>query len=261
MRQRGKLLVIGIGPGAREQMTRRAEEALAEADTVVGYKTYLDLLGALGPGQTAVASGMTEEVRRVQQAVDLAEEGRRVAIVSSGDPGVYGMAGLVFEVLRERGWDPATGPEVEVIPGTTAANSCAALVGAPLMHDYATISLSDRLTPWEVIARRVAAAASADFVIVLYNPSATRRQEPLAESRAIIAQHRPGTTPVAVVHEAYRAGQRTIITDLDHLLDHPAGMLATVVVGNSQTFVYRGYMVTPRGYAGKYRLQKGEMAK
>ncbi|MHB0884705.1 MAG: precorrin-3B C(17)-methyltransferase [Bacillota bacterium] len=255
---RGKLLVVGIGPGAREQMTRRAEAAIAEADTVVGYKTYLNLLGDLGPGKTVIASGMTEEVIRVQQAVDLAEEGRRVAVVSSGDPGVYGMAGLVFEILRERGWDPAAGLEVEVVPGTTAANSCAALVGAPLMHDYATISLSDHLTPWEVIARRVAAAAGADFVIALYNPSATRRKEPLAATRATITRHRPGTTPVALVHEAYRLGQRVVITDLDHLLDHPAGMLATVIVGNSQTFVYKGFMVTPRGYAGKYRLEKGD---
>lgn len=254
MLQRGKVFLVGFGPGAIEHMTFRAREAIEQAGMVIGYKTYINLVRHLCEGKIIQTSGMTEEVSRAKRAVDLAEQGRTVAVVSSGDAGVYGMAGLVFEVLRGRGWDPATGVEVEVIPGASAANACAALVGAPLMHDYANISLSDLLTPWDLIARRIEAAAAADFVIVMYNPTSARRQQQIVECREIIARHRAGGTPVAIVRSAYRPRQEITLTDLDHMLEHDMGMLATVIVGNSQTFVYRGYMVTPRGYAGKYEV-------
>ncbi len=254
MNKRGQLLLVGIGPGATEHMTFRAREALAQADVVTGYTTYINLVKDLCTGKIVQSSGMTQEVLRAKEAVDLAEAGQQVALVCSGDAGVYGMAGLVFEVLKERGWAPETGIAVEVIPGASSANACAALVGAPLMHDYANISLSDLLTPWELIARRIEAAAGADFVIALYNPASGKRKEQIAACRDIIRRHRAGTTPVAIVTSAYRPGQQVTVTDLDHLLDHELGMLATVIVGNSQTYVYQGRMVTPRGYGNKYEL-------
>lgn len=257
MVKRGRIFLVGLGPGASEHMTFRAREAVLQAGVVVGYKTYIDLLGPLRGGKVVESSGMTDEVRRARRAVDLAEQGHVVAVVSSGDAGVYGLAGLVFEVLKERGWDPDAGVEVEVIPGASAGNACAALVGAPLMHDYANISLSDLLTPWDLIARRIEAAAAGDFVMVLYNPASGRRRRQIAQCREIIARHRSGGTPVAIVRSAYRPRQAVTLTDLDHMLEHDIGMLTTLIVGNSQTFVYRGRMVTPRGYAGRYELGAG----
>lgn len=254
MTERGKLLLVGFGPGATDHMTFRAKSAIEEADAVIGYITYINLIRHLCEGKVVQTSGMTEEVRRAKRAVDLAEEGKKVAVVCSGDSGVYGMAGLVFEVLRERDWDPATGVEIEVVPGASSSNACAALVGAPLMHDYANISLSDLLTPWSVIARRIDAAASADFVIGLYNPTSVRRQEQIVECKEIISRYRGGDTPVAIIRSAYRPRQEVTITDLDHMLEYDMGMLATVLIGNSQTFVYKGYMITPRGYTNKYEL-------
>lgn len=254
MNGRGKLLLVGFGPGAMEHMSFRARAAIEEADVVIGYITYINLVRHLCEGKIVQTSGMTEEVRRAKRAVDFAEQGKKVAVVCSGDTGVYGMAGLVFEVLKERAWDPETGVEIEVIPGASAANACAALVGAPLMHDYANISLSDLLTPWDLIRRRIEAAASTDFVIALYNPTSVRRQEQIVECKEIIARYRPGTTPVAIIRSAYRPRQEVTVTDLDHMLEYDMGMLATVIVGNSQTFLYKGYMITPRGYTNKYEL-------
>lgn len=254
MSGRGKLLLVGFGPGSMEHMTFRAKEAIMEADAVIGYITYINLIRHLCEGKVVQTSGMTEEVRRAKRAVDFAEEGKRVAVVCSGDSGVYGMAGLVFEVLKDRKWDPQTGVEVEVVPGASSANACAALVGAPLMHDYANISLSDLLTPWGLITRRLDAAASTDFVIALYNPTSVRRQQQIVECKEIVARYRPGSTPVAIIRSAYRPRQEVTLTDLDHMLQYDMGMLATVIIGNSQTFVYQGRMITPRGYENKYEL-------
>lgn len=254
MQERGKLLLVGFGPGATEHMTFRAHEAIREADAVIGYITYINLIRHLCDGKVVQTSGMTEEVRRAKRAVDMAEEGKKVAVVCSGDSGVYGMAGLIFEVLKERNWEAETGVEVEVIPGASASNACAALVGAPLMHDYANISLSDLLTPWEVIVRRIEAAAWADFVVALYNPTSVRRQQQIVECREIMGKYRDGSTPVAIIRSAYRPRQEVTITDLDHMLEYDMGMLATVLIGNSQTYVYQGRMVTPRGYTNKYEL-------
>jgi precorrin-3B C17-methyltransferase len=254
MGEQGKLLLVGFGPGATEHMTFRAREAIEEADVVVGYKTYINLVRHLCDGKLIIHSGMTEEVKRAKKAVDHAEQGKKVAVVCSGDSGVYGMAGLVFEVLQERDWDPETGVGVEVVPGASAANACAALVGAPLMHDYANISLSDLLTPWDLITRRIEAAASTDFVIVLYNPTSVRRQQQIVECKEIISRYRPGATPVAIIRSAYRPLQEVTLTDLDHMLEYDMGMLATVIIGNSQTIIYNGQMITPRGYRNKYEL-------
>ncbi len=248
----GVLSIVGIGPGAEAHTTPAALTAIREAAVVVGYTTYIRLVRPLIEGKEVIRTGMTEEIGRARAAVERARAGARVAIISSGDAGVYGMAGLVFQVLQELGWRRGDPPELRLIPGMTALNSTASLVGAPLGHDFCAISLSDLLTPWPVIARRIEAAAAADFVIGLYNPASGRRQRQLVEAQAIIRGHRPGTTPVGLVKSAYRKLQQVDLTDLDHLLEFEIGMLTTVLVGSSQTFVYEGYMITPRGYANKY---------
>lgn len=249
---RGVLSVVGIGPGAQEHATPAALAAIAEAELVVGYTTYIKLVRHLIEGKEIIRTGMTEEIGRARAAVERARDGGNVVLISSGDAGAYGMAGLVFEVLRDMGWKRGDSPELRLIPGMTALNSCGSLVGAPLVHDFCAISLSDLLTPWPVIARRIDAAASADFVIGLYNPASGRRTRQIVEAQSIIRRSREGTTPVALVKSAYRKLQQAVLTDLDHCLEYEIGMLTTVLVGSSQTFVFEGYMVTPRGYTNKY---------
>jgi precorrin-3B C17-methyltransferase len=246
------LYVVGIGPGAEQHATPAALAAIADAELVVGYRTYIGLVAHLLDGKEVVQTGMTEEIGRARAAVERARAGGRVALISSGDAGVYGMAGLVFEVLREIGWTRDASPELRIVPGITAINSCASRVGAPLVHDFCSISLSDLLTPWPVIARRIEAAAAADFVIGLYNPASGRRTRQIVEAQRIIRAHRDGATPVALVKSAYRELEQAVISDLDHFLDYEIGMLTTVLVGSSNTFVFEGYMVTPRGYTNKY---------
>ncbi|TYP71337.1 precorrin-3B C(17)-methyltransferase [Paenibacillus methanolicus] len=253
-RTTGKLLIVGFGPGSFEHITKRAKEAIQESDIVIGYNTYVDLIRGLLSEQQVVRTGMTEEVSRAQEAVRQAEAGRKVAVISSGDAGVYGMAGLVYEVLMERGWRRETGVEVEIIPGISAINSTASLLGAPVMHDACTISLSDHLTPWRVIERRVEAAASADFVIALYNPRSGRRTRQIVETQRIALKYRSAQTPVGIVKSAYRDRQDVVITTLGEMLEHDIGMLTTVIIGNSATSVYEGLMITPRGYQRKYTL-------
>jgi precorrin-3B C17-methyltransferase len=248
----GTLSIVGIGPGAEAHTTPAALQAIREAEVVVGYTTYIRLVRPLIEGKEVIKTGMTEEIGRARAAVERARAGARVAIISSGDAGVYGMAALVFQVLQELGWRRGDCPALHIIPGMTALNSTASLVGAPLGHDFCAISLSDLLTPWPVIVRRIEAAAAADFVIGLYNPASGRRQRQLVEAQAIIRGHRAGTTPVGLVKSAYRKLQQVDLTDLDHLLEFEIGMLTTVLIGSSQTFVYEGYMITPRGYTNKY---------
>jgi precorrin-3B C17-methyltransferase len=248
----GTLSIVGIGPGAAEHTTPAALQAIREADLIVGYTTYIRLVRELIQGKEVVKTGMTEEIGRARAAVERARDGGRVAIISSGDAGVYGMAGLVFQVLQELGWKRGDSPQLRLIPGMTALNSTASLVGAPLGHDFCAISLSDLLTPWPVIRRRIEAAAMADFVIGLYNPASGRRTRQIVEAQEIIRRFRAGDTPVALVKSAYRKLQQVELSDLDHFLDFEIGMLTTVLVGSSNTFVYEGYMITPRGYTNKY---------
>jgi len=193
-----------------------------------------------------------QEMDRAARAVDLAYQGRSVAVVSSGDAGIYGMAGPVFRVLTDRDWDGQT-PSVEVIPGISALQSAASLLGSPLMQDFCAISLSDLLTPWETISKRLAAAALGDFVVVLYNPRSRRRTWQLPEARRILLEKRSGETPVGLIKDAYRPGQRVIITNLEKLEERAeeVDMFTTVVIGNSTTYTHNGYMVTPRGYEEK----------
>lgn len=250
----GKIMLVGLGPGSHDHLTARARAAIAEADTVIGYVTYIRLVADLLAGKEVIRKSMTEELDRAVEALERARAGRRVALISSGDAGVYGMAGPTYEVLFQAGWTPESGIAVEVVPGASALNSCAARVGAPLTHDFCAISLSDLLTPWPVIARRLEAVAAADFVISLYNPKSGRRTQQILEAQRILLTHRSGDTPVAVVKSAYRPRERVEITTLATLDQSEIGMLTTVIVGNSHTFVRHGLMVTPRGYDHKYAL-------
>jgi precorrin-3B C17-methyltransferase len=249
---KGILYVVGIGPGAEAHATPAALKAIAESQLVVGYTTYIKLVRHLLEGKDIVKTGMTEEIGRARAAIERARDGATVSLISSGDAGVYGMAGLVFQVLKEMGWKRGDSPELRLIPGMTALNSCASLVGAPLVHDFCSISLSDLLTPWSVIERRIEAAASADFVIGLYNPASGRRTRQIVDAQAIIRRYRDATTPVALVKSAYRDMEQVVLTDLASFLDYEIGMLTTVLIGSSNTFMFEGYMVTPRGYTNKY---------
>jgi len=253
----GKIFLVGFGPGAGDHMSFRARRAIEAADVVIGYSTYIKLVQDLLDGKEVIRKGMTEELDRCTEACEHARRGKTVALVSSGDIGVYGMAGPTYEVLLASGWRPGDGIEVEVVPGTTALSACAALVGAPLTHDFCSISLSDLLTPWPVIARRLEAAARADFVIALYNPKSGRRTQQIVEAQRIFLQCRSPDTPVAVVKSAYRKKQAIQLTQLAQMADCEIGMLTTVLVGNSHTFVRDGLMITPRGYANKYDRETG----
>ena len=249
---KGLLSIVGIGPGSAAHTSPAALEAITSADVVVGYITYIKLVRHLTEGKEIIRTGMTEEIGRARAAIERARGGAKVAIISSGDAGVYGMAGLVFQVLQEMKWTRGDSPELRLIPGMTALNSCASLVGAPLGHDFCAISLSDLLTPWAVIAKRLEAASAADFVIALYNPASGRRTRQIVEAHEIISRYREGDTPVGLVKSGYRSTQSVVLSDLDHFLEYEIGMLTTVLIGSSNTFAFEGYMATPRGYTNKY---------
>jgi len=245
---------VGLGPGDAGLLAPLARAALARAVVVVGYSTYLDLVPReLLEGKDVLATGMMGEVERCSLAVESALAGRETAVVSGGDAGVYGMAGLVLEMLEARGLTGRV--ECEIVPGIPAVVGAAALLGAPLTHDFACVSLSDLLTPWELIEKRLDAAASADFVIALYNPRSKRRSDLLARALEIIARHRGPDTPVGFVRQAWRAGQETRTSTLAMADPAWADMLTIVLVGNSSTRFSGCRMLTPRGYAGKYGLE------
>ncbi len=227
-------------------MTERAVRAISDAEIIVGYNTYVSLVRDMIGEKKIVGTGMREEIERCQAAVDLAAEGKNVAVISSGDPGVYGMAGLVLELLQKL--PEAKRPECEIIPGLTASNTSAAILGAPLMHDYAVISLSNLLTPWDLIQKRAALAAEGDFVIAIYNPKSRGRTENLNVIRNIVMKYRRPETPVGIVRKAGRSGMNYTITDLEKLPEEAVDMQSTVIIGNSCTYVKDGRMITPRGY-------------
>lgn len=241
---RGKIYVVGIGPGGRDHMSRRSEEAIDEAEVIIGYSTYIDLLGASISGKEVISSGMRKEVERCRRALEEAEKGKRVALVSSGDPGVYGMAGIMLEVAEKAG----SGLPVEIVPGITSSSAAASILGAPLMHDHALISLSDLLTDWRVIKKRIGLAAQGDFVICIYNPRSMSRITQIEEAREILLKWRNGETPVGIVKNAMRDGCVSAITDLNRMLEHDIDMTTVIIIGNSNTYVSRDRMITPRGY-------------
>lgn len=250
-KKRGKLFLVGIGPGNPEHMTFKAREAINQSEVVVGYQTYIKLIEPYLGQKEVIATGMGAEVERVKMAISLAKQGRMVSIVSSGDTGIYGMAGLVGEILHEQLGDDI---DIEVIPGVPLLVASATLLGAPVTGDFVTISLSDYLVSWEEITLRLRLATQGDFVIVLYNPRSQRRQRHLAEAREIILQYRAPSTPVGIATDAYRRKQEVVVTDLEHMLDYEIGMNTTIIIGNSTTFTVDGWMVTPRGYQTKYDL-------
>jgi len=259
-----KLFVVGIGPGDLKHMTFEAREAIESADVVVGYATYLDLIEPLLIGKEVVSSGMMREVERCREALAIAGSGKTVALVSSGDAGVYGMAGLVLE-LAAGGIRPEdeverpsslSKPEIIIVPGVSAVQAAAAVLGAPLMHDFAVISLSDLLTPWQTIRKRLAAVAAADFVVALYNPRSKGRVTQIEEARAILLASRPPQTPVGIVRNACRAGEEKVVTTLAEMLDFEIDMFSIVIIGNAASFVDgEGRMVTPRGYEAGARSE------
>ncbi|MDG3085156.1 precorrin-3B C(17)-methyltransferase [Vibrio hannami] len=249
-----KLYLVGLGPGSLDLMSVRAQEVIKSVDVVVGYGLYVKLIASLIDTQTLVRTGMTKEWQRADAAIKHVQEGKDVALVCSGDAGMYAMSPLVFELLSSQDIDI----EVETVPGITAANACASLVGAPLGHDSCTISLSDLLTPWEVIIRRIEAAAMADFAITFYNPRSKKRQNHIIEAQQILLKHRPADTPVAVVNAAYREEQSVQLSTLDKFTELEFGMNAAVIVGNESSYRFNDLIVTPRGYKNKYTLEDGE---
>lgn len=249
------LHIVGTGPGAIKHLTDAARQAIAACDTIIGYDNYVELIRPLLEGKQIISTGMMQEVQRCREAIVRARDGQNVALVSGGDSGIYGMAGLVLELIEadEKERPGTVQPDVQVIPGISAVQAAAASLGAPLMHDFAVISLSDLLTPWGVIKTRLEAAARADFVIALYNPRSKSRITQIEQARSIILSERPNSTPAGIVRNACREGESLVVTTLDELLNHEIDMSSIVLIGNSSSFIdSRGRIVTPRGYAGKY---------
>lgn len=240
-----KLYVVGLGPGEVSQMTGKAAEVIASCDTIVGYGVYTDLISDLIKGKEVITTPMKKEVDRCHMAVQAAIAGKNVAMVSSGDAGIYGMAGLIIEVLSEY---ENHNVEVEVIPGITAASSAAAVLGAPLTHDFAVISLSDLLTPWERIEKRLSLASEAGFIICLYNPSSKKRADYLKKACEIVMKNLPEETPCGFVQNIAREGQKSRVLTLKELAETQVDMFTTVVIGNETTKIIDGRLVTPRGY-------------
>ena len=239
---KGKIYVVGIGPGNMEDISVRAYKTLKNVDVIAGYITYIDLVKDEFKEKEVYVSGMKKEIDRCEKVLELAKEGKTVALISSGDAGIYGMAGIMIEVALGSGID------VEVIPGITSSVAGASLVGAPLMHDQAIISLSDLLTDWEVITKRIDRASEGDFVISLYNPKSKGRTEQIVEAREIMLKHKAPSTPVALLRHVGREDENYTLTNLDEMLNYEIDMFTVVIVGNSKTYVKEGKMITPRGY-------------
>ncbi|KZL90819.1 precorrin-3B C(17)-methyltransferase [Clostridium magnum] len=235
----GKLYVVGIGPGGLDYMTLKAVKAIEESEVIVGYTKYIEFINPLIKDKAVVSTGMRGEVERCKQALELAKD-KVVSIVSTGDAGIYGMAGLILEMREDE--------EVEVIPGVTASSAAASIVGAPLMHDNCNISLSDLMTPYDLIKKRVSLAAEGDFIISLYNPKSHGRPLYLKECMDIIRNHRQGNTPVAVVKNALRDGEKSTIFTLETFDDSEVDMFSIVIIGNSKSYIKDGQFITPRGY-------------
>ncbi|MEA5509552.1 precorrin-3B C(17)-methyltransferase [Crocosphaera sp. UHCC 0190] len=246
--RKGQLYLVGMGPGSLDQITPAAKTAITQADAIIGYSLYVDLIKSLQrSGQIVESLPITQERKRAQRAIELARWGLTVTVISSGDCGIYGMAGLVLEELQIQGWD-GKNPSIEVFPGITALQAAAARVGTPLMHDFCAISLSDLLTPWEVIEKRLEAAAKADFVTAIYNPRSQTRTQQIITTQTIFLNYRDPQTPVALVRCAYRQDEEITLTNLAEMLNYSIDMLTTVLIGNSSTLHYQNWMITPRGY-------------
>ena len=236
----GKLYVIGIGPGGLEHMTLRAKEAIEESNIIVGYNKYIDMINPLVEDKELFSTGMRGEESRCRKALELSKENNIVALISTGDSGIYGMAGLILQMKEDE--------NVEIIPGVTASSAAGSVVGAPLMHDNCNISLSDLMTPYDLIKKRVRNAADADMVISLYNPRSKGRPHYLRDAIEIIKEYRELNTPVAVVRHALREGQEYKLFTLENFDEEVVDMFSIVIVGNSQSLIKEGKFITPRGY-------------
>lgn len=240
----GKLFIVGVGPGDREDRTLRAVNAISASGIIVGYKVYVELIKDLTRGKVIISSGMTHEIDRCRDALNRAAQGAVVSLVSSGDAGIYGMAGLAIELAASEGLNVP----IEVVPGVTSSLAAAAKLGAPLMLDFATISLSDLLLPWETIRERLKAVARADFVVALYNPKSNKRTRRLEEAGVIFNETRPESTPVGIVTNAGRKDEMTVLSDLANFLSEEINMRSIVIIGNRSSKIVNGRFVTPRGY-------------
>ncbi len=249
-----KLYIVGIGPGHPDLMTVAAQQAILESEYVIGNTTYLDQIEPLLPGKKVITSSMGEEIARARHALELASGGDTVSIISGGDAGVYGMAGIVLEIAEKEGAGADADTRIQVIPGVTAANATASILGSPITGDFASISLSDLLTPWEDIEKRIAGAAASDFVIVLYNPKSRNRNTNFGRCIEIVRRHRSGSVPVGLVKNAYRDGERAVVTTLERVLDYDdfVDMHTTAIIGNSESRIWGERIITPRGYHRKY---------
>jgi len=244
MTMAGKITVIGFGPGDKGNMTFRAADAVEDADVIYGYDVYTDLLKEFFPNKEFRPSKMLREVERCTLAIAEAEKGRNVAVVSSGDSGIYGMAGIVYQIADERNSDI----EIDVVPGITAASAAASLLGAPLMHDLAIISLSDLLTPLDLIMKRIECAGIGDMIVCLYNPKSKKRTDYVERAAEILMRFRKADTPAGIARNIGRKDENITITTLGKLKDESIDMFSTIIIGNSQTFVSGGKIITPRGY-------------
>lgn len=238
----GKIYVIGIGPGNKENMTFRAYNSMKKSDIIIGHKTYVSLVEKMFENKIFIKSFMKKEIERCEETLRLAREGKIISLISSGDAGVYGMAGIMLEIAS------GSGIEVEVVPGVTASTASASLVGAPIMHDSVTISLSDLLTDWELIKKRIELASKGDFVISLYNPKSKSRTKQIEEAREIMMKYKDSKIPVLIARNVGRIGENYDITDIENMLNCEINMFSTIIVGNSKTFVKDGKIITPRGY-------------
>ena len=242
----GKISIVGIGPGNISELTPKARALIDAAEVIVGYKTYIELIGEIIGGKKILASGMRQEIQRAQIAIDEAQKNLNVAVISSGDAGVYGMAGLILEMILNL--PENLQPKFEIAAGVSALNSAAAILGAPLMHDFAVISLSDWLTPLEVIKKRVELAAEGDFVIALFNPKSKSRATYIDDVQKILLEYHAENTPVGIVTNAGRIDEKKIISTLKNFTGEEINMFTLVLIGNSKTFVKSNFMITPRGY-------------
>ncbi|MCT4509499.1 MAG: precorrin-3B C(17)-methyltransferase [Tepidibacter sp.] len=238
------IYVVGIGPGSKDLMTNEAIEALEKSEVIVGYKTYINLVEEFIKDKEVVQNGMRKEIERCQDAIDKAKEGKKVAVISSGDSGIYGMAGLILELVTKQNLDI----DVKVVPGVTASIGAAAVLGAPIMHDFCHISLSDLLTPWEVIEKRLRLAAEADFVICLYNPRSKGRKDHLKRAFEIMGEFKSGDIPVGIVKDVARDGQCKQVVKYKDVDFETVDMTTIVIIGNKSTYINGDKMITPRGY-------------
>lgn len=235
-----KIYVIGIGPGRCEHMTVKAENALESSDIILGYKTYIELIQDEYPRKELMSFPMRSEVERCELTIEKAEEGKTVSLISSGDAGVYGMAGILLRLTEDH--------TVEVIPGMTAIQAAAASLGAPIMHDFVAISLSDLMTDWEIIEKRLHLAAEGDFVTCLYNPKSKNRTEQIVKTRDIFIEKGGKDKVVGIVKNAKRDGEKIYLTTVEHMLDYPIDMTTLVIIGNQETYIKNNKMITKRGY-------------